>query len=99
MYSLKHGLLTGLLCLFTISLYSQNEALFSVESTPQAILMPTLTETYRNAISKPSTGLLIFQNTKPTGFYFYDGSQWLKIIEGSASVDDNDGSCNFFNTH
>ena len=54
-----------------------------VESTTGGILIPRLTETQRDAISSPATGLMIYQTDQTTGFYFYDGTAWARI-EGVA---------------
>ena len=50
-----------------------------IESTTGGILIPRLTETQRDAISSPATGLMIYQTDQTTGFYFYDGTAWTKI--------------------
>jgi uncharacterized protein (TIGR02145 family) len=50
-----------------------------IESTTGGILIPRLTETQRDAISSPATGLMIYQTDQTTGFYFYDGTTWTKI--------------------
>ena len=50
-----------------------------IESTTGGILIPRLTETQRDAISSPATGLMIYQTDQTTGFYFYDGTTWTRI--------------------
>ena len=50
-----------------------------IESTTGGILIPRLTETQRDAITEPATGLMIYQTNQTTGFYFYDGAVWTKI--------------------
>ena len=50
-----------------------------IESTTGGILIPRLTETQRDAISAPATGLMIYQTDQTAGFYFYDGNIWTKI--------------------
>ena len=50
-----------------------------IESTTGGILIPRLTETQRDAITAPATGLMIYQTNQTTGFYFYDGAVWTKI--------------------
>ena len=50
-----------------------------IESTTGGILIPILTETQRDAISAPATGLMIYQTDQTAGFYFYDVNVWTKI--------------------
>ena len=68
-----------------------------IESTTGGILIPRLTETQRDAISAPATGLMIYQTDQTAGFYFYDGNVWTKIDgvagpAGAAGVDGDDGA-------
>jgi hypothetical protein len=59
-------------------------AMLDVTSTTKGFLAPRMTETQRNAISSPATGLLVYQTDGTTGFYYYDGSSWTQV-GGSAS--------------
>ena len=54
-------------------------AALDVTSTEGGILIPRLTETQRDAIASPATGLMIFQTDETTGFYFYDGAAWAQL--------------------
>ena len=54
-------------------------AALDVTSTEGGILIPRLTETQRDAIASPATGLMIFQTDQTTGFYFYDGAAWAQL--------------------
>lgn len=54
-------------------------ALLDVTSTNKGILIPRMTASQKNAISSPTTGLLIFQTDAPAGFYYYNGSSWISI--------------------
>ena len=64
-----------------------------IESTTGGILIPRLTETQRDDITAPATGLMIYQTNATSGFYFYDGNIWTKIdgVAGPAGVDGVDG--------
>ena len=57
-----------------------------IESSTGGILIPRLTETQRDAISAPATGLMIYQTNGTSGFYFYDGNIWTKVdgVAGAA---------------
>ena len=71
-----------------------------IESTTGGILIPRLTETQRDAISAPATGLMIYQTNGTSGFYFWDGAAWTKIDgvagpqgdAGPAGADGADGA-------
>ena len=74
-----------------------------IESTTGGILIPRLTETQRDDISAPATGLMIYQTNGTSGFYFWDGAAWTKIdgvagpqgpigLTGSAGADGVDGA-------
>jgi len=74
--------------LFSILSYAQvgintntpdSSSALDIESTTGGILIPRLTETQRDAISSPATGLMIYQTDQTTGFYFYDGIAWTRI--------------------
>src|SRR6476659_708106 len=49
-------------------------SLLEVKSTTKGILIPRMTQTQRNAIATPATGLLIYQTDKTPGFYYYSGT-------------------------
>jgi len=61
-------------------------AALDVTSTEGGILIPRLTETQRDAITFPATGLMVFQTDQTTGFYFFDGAAWAQL-EGPAGAD------------
>ena len=77
-----------------------------IESTTGGILIPRLTESQRDAVSSPATGLMIYQIDQTTGFYFYNGTAWTRIegvtgpqgptgpqgIQGPAGNDGADGT-------
>jgi hypothetical protein len=67
-----------------------SSAILQVQSTTQGILLPSMTETQRNAIANPAQGLLVFQNSAPIGFYYYDGTIWQQL--GGASSNSTTGS-------
>jgi len=64
-----------------------------IESTTAGILIPRLTQTQRDAISAPATGLMIYQTNGTSGFYFYDGNIWTKVdgVAGPQGTDGVDG--------
>ena len=60
-------------------------AMLDVVSTDKGVLIPRLTQTQRDVISSPATGLLIFQSDNTAGFYFYTGSVWQLVGDGTGT--------------
>src|ERR1043166_8861742 len=54
-------------------------ALLEISSTSKGLLISRMTQTQRNAIASPATGLLIYQTDKTPGFYYYGGSAWTAV--------------------
>ena len=54
-------------------------AKLDVSSTTEGVLIPRMTQTQRNAISTPATGLLMYQTDNTPGFYYYNGTAWTSI--------------------
>ena len=50
-------------------------------SANKGILIPRLTQTQRNAIASPATGLLIYQTNNSPGLYYFDGTNWVAFGE------------------
>ncbi len=86
----KSLLLTALL--FSGVVYSQNvginangatpdpSAILDVSSSSKGLLTPRMTQSERNAISSPATGLLIYQTDNSPGFYYYNGTSWVQGV-------------------
>lgn len=81
-------------CLLTFSAFSQNvginatgaapaaSAMLDISSTSSGLLIPRMTTAQRTAIAAPATGLLVYDNSIGT-FYYYDGTQWLPLLNSS----------------
>lgn len=54
-------------------------AMLDVSSSNSGILIPRLSQTQRNAIDDPATGLMIYQTDYTPGFYYYDGTDWIPL--------------------
>jgi hypothetical protein len=50
------------------------------DNNNKGILIPRITAAQKNAIISPAEGLLIFQTTAPSGFYYYSGTAWKLIV-------------------
>lgn len=67
------------------------DAVVNIISTTKGVLIPRMTTTQRNAISSPSTSLLIY-NTTTTQYELYTGSTWQSLasyISGNLTVTGN----------
>lgn len=64
-----------------------SSAMLDIKSTIKGLLLPRMSRTERNAIAAPATGLLIYQNAPDsTGFYYYNGSNWVALAGSAAAV-------------
>jgi hypothetical protein len=52
-------------------------AMLDVASTSSGLLIPSMTDVQRLAIAAPATGLLVFQTNALSGFWYYNGTQWV----------------------
>lgn len=59
-------------------------ALLDLKSDNKGMLVPRMTESQKNLIPSPATGLLIFQTDINSGFYYYDGTAWKAITAGGS---------------
>jgi hypothetical protein len=78
-------------------------SLLEIRSTSKGLLIPRMTQTQRNAIKTPATGLLIYQSDHTSGFYYYSGTAWTAVTQKSKgwSLTGNSGtnpSTNFIGT-
>jgi len=63
-----------------------NSAILDVKSTSKGVLIPRMTQSERSSISTPSNGLMVYQTNGTSGFYFYDGSSWVRLATGTESL-------------
>lgn len=73
-------------------------AMLDVSSTAKGMLIPRMSETERNSISSPATGLMVFVTDDST-FYYYDNSSWQKLGQGASgwNFDNPTISCDSIN--
>jgi hypothetical protein len=69
-------------------------AALDVSSTTKGILLPTMTQSQRNAIASPATGLLVFQTDNTPGFYYYNGTAWVAIGGSGGATSSGGGETN-----
>ena len=61
---------------------ASSDAMLDINSTASGLLIPRMTQAQRNAITTPSTSLLLYQTDADSGFYFYDGTNWTPFLIG-----------------
>jgi|GEM_PF-1165676 len=69
-------------------------SILDLTATDKGLLVPRMTQAQRSAITSPATGLLVYQTDAPKGFYYYDGSGWVKITSGSTNAWELGGNAN-----
>lgn len=57
-----------------------NSAMLDVKSTNRGILVPRMTTAQRTAIAAPAAGLLVFDNTTGS-FWFYSAGAWVELTD------------------
>lgn len=77
-------------------------AMLDVKSSDRGLLMPRMTTALRNAIVSPAIGLIIYDTTE-NSFWFYGASGWTELFSGNAGwrTDGNTGTdpdANFIGT-
>ncbi len=67
---------------------ANNSAMLDVKSTDGGLLIPRLSKTQRDAIYLPATGLMIYQINYTPGFYYFNGTEWVKVGAETFSIND-----------
>ena len=62
-----------------------SSAILDVKSTEKGMLIPRMDETQRMAIASPAMGLLVYDETSQS-FWFYNDTAWEEIHSGYLSV-------------
>lgn len=57
-----------------------NDAVLEIESVTKGLLIPRMTSAQRLATGATSDGLLVY-DTNEEVFYYYDGTQWLSLVD------------------
>lgn len=65
-----------------------SSAQLEVFSTARGFLPPVMNQTQRDAISTPAEGLLVYcSNCSPSGYYGYNSSAWVSIMNTDTDTD------------
>lgn len=68
-----------------------SSAKLDIQATNAGILIPRMTSAQRTSITTPATGLLVFDNTT-SSFWYYGGSGWVELVsDSSLELVDADG--------
>lgn len=59
-------------------------AMLDVKSTTKGVLVPRMSSAQRTSITGPATGLLVFDTTS-SSFWFFNGSIWVEIGTGASN--------------
>lgn len=73
-----------------------SSALLDVQSTDKGILIPRMTSIQRTAITNLAKGLLVFDNTS-SSFWFYNGTAWEELKGGNGESNWETSSDAIFN--
>src|ERR1700716_2138610 len=78
--------------LLTLKVFSQNvgigitipdtKAILDLTSNSKGLLIPRLSTAQRTGISSPPIGLMVYDSTAQT-FFYYDGSAWQNLVAAS----------------
>ncbi|MEO6539858.1 MAG: hypothetical protein ABIN74_02660, partial [Ferruginibacter sp.] len=74
---------------------ASNSAMLDIKSTTKGILIPRLTTAQRNAIASPANGLMVFDVT--TGSFWYFNFTWIECVNSFNNLWVKDNSNNIYN--
>ncbi len=63
-------------------------AMLDVKSSDKGMLIPRMTSAERTAISNPANGLLVFDNTT-NSFWYFNGAGWIELTAGADNLGDH----------
>ncbi|KAA0992675.1 BclA C-terminal domain-containing protein [Dyadobacter aurulentus] len=61
-------------------------AQLDVTSNSKGVLIPRMASFERTGINPAAEGLLVYQTDPPAGFYYYTGSQWVRLVNSAESA-------------
>ena len=79
------------------TVFPNASAQLDITSTSKGLLIPRLTSSQRTAIASPATGLLVYETTS-SSFWYYNGSAWNQLVSVATSPWTVSGN-NIYNTN
>jgi hypothetical protein len=67
-------------------------AALDIFANNKGVLIPRMNQGQRLAITSPATGLLVYQTDAPIGFYYYNGTSWLRYSGSNWQLNGNTGT-------
>jgi len=61
-------------------------SMLDITSTTSGLLIPRMTSAQRTAIAAPATGLLVYQTDATIGFYYFNGTIWVRLYSGTGNA-------------
>lgn len=74
------------------TLHPHPRAALEISATDKGLLIPRMDSVQRAAISSPPDGLIVFQTSGRTGFWYYFNGQWMWLPPGHIRAGDNLGN-------
>lgn len=66
---------------------AHSSSMMEIKSGNLGVLTPRMTQSDRQNISNPATGLIVYQTDFSSGFYYYNGSSWDRLSETLVETD------------
>jgi hypothetical protein len=67
-------------------------AALDITSTTKGLLIPRMTDAQRQAISEPVAGLMVYQTDVTSGFYYFNGNEWINLASSNTNNNTNSSS-------
>lgn len=67
-------------------------SMLDITSTTSGLLIPRMTQAQRIVIAAPATSLIVYQTDAPTGYWYYNGTVWVRLYSGSGDAWDINGN-------
>jgi hypothetical protein len=62
-------------------------SMLDITSSSSGLLIPRMTDAQRISIISPATSLIVYQTNGATGYYYYDGSAWVRLSAAPANTE------------
>lgn len=59
-------------------------SMLDITSSTSGLLIPRMSLAQKTAIAAPATGLLVYQTDGQNGFWYYNGTTWIRLFGGNA---------------